>query len=1038
VARGRYRRIATLVALALSAPALGIAAVVVTASPAAAAGPTITVNTTIDDVTANNGLCSLREAITNSNNNSMAAFPECVIVGTPSNETILFNLTTPATLPVTQPSNFPQITRSVTIQGPSPGTPSAIVIDGGDAHQIFNAGTVNLTVSDLTIQHGNGVGGGGAIVGGNTIAATDVVFASNVSDNGGGAIDTAAGTVTVTNSTFSNDTASNTGGAIETGTSTLTITNTDFSNDIAQNMGGGAVHAGGTVTITGDSDFTNNTAFAAGGAAVLSAGAVTVNGTSDFTNNDSNNGSNGGAITANSVTISGGADFTNNDNAGGSGRGGCVNAATTITVNTGGNGSTFTNNTAAGGSGGCFFAETGPVTVTGATFTKNSSGIGGAIDSNGQVTATSSVFGGATVADGNTASGGGAIYTNSSGGVVSTTGSTFQHNTSGSSGGGAIISGGNFNATGSTFDHNSTGADGGAVLSGQSPTVSNSTFSANTASGNGGAALFQGGPGGSITNSTFEANGTTTAGSVGSALYLDMSAGALNLINITVADSTSINTAAGAVQVVTGVTMARSIVDNTTGGGKNCVGTFGASTGFNLESITGSTGSTCPTGGTNLADADPHLGALTVTAPGTTATMLPDPLLSPAVDAVASGCPPPATDQRGVNRPQGPACDIGAVELGDGLFSALVPARILDTRTPTGGHQAPLGPGASLNLHVVGHDGVPATRVSAVVMNVTAVGPTVGGWVTAWPAGVAEPNAASVNFDPGQTVGNLVTLKVGTGGNVTLANANGFVNLVADLVGFYGIAGDSRLAPLVPSRLLDTRTPAGGHQAPLGPGQSLDLQVTGQGGVPASGVTGVVMNVTAVGPTEGGWVTAWPAGVAEPNAASVNFDPGETIGNLVKLKLGTGGKVTLANANGFVNLVADVVGWFGPTGDSRVAPVVPARILDTRTPTGGHQAPLGPGAVFDMSVNGQGGVPPTGATAVVVNITAVGPTEGGWVTAWPTGATMPLASTINFAAGQTIGHLAVLKLGTGGKVSLFNANGFVNIVADVVGWYGNP
>src|SRR3970282_626777 len=35
---------------------------------------------------------------------------------------------------------------------------------------------------------------------------------------------------------------------------------------------------------------------------------------------------------------------------------------------------------------------------------------------------------------------------------------------------------------------------------------------------------------------------------------------------------------------------------------------------------------------------------------------------SPAIDAGSPDCPPPATDQRGVARPQGPACDIGAYE----------------------------------------------------------------------------------------------------------------------------------------------------------------------------------------------------------------------------------------------------------------------------------------------------------------------------------------------------------------------------------------
>ena len=50
-------------------------------------------------------------------------------------------------------------------------------------------------------------------------------------------------------------------------------------------------------------------------------------------------------------------------------------------------------------------------------------------------------------------------------------------------------------------------------------------------------------------------------------------------------------------------------------------------------------------------------------------------------------------------------------------------------------------------------------------------------------------------------------------------------------------------------RILDTRNGTGGRLGPLGPGGSFDLQVTGRGGVPASGVDSVVMNVTATEPT---------------------------------------------------------------------------------------------------------------------------------------------------------------------------------------------
>ena len=63
-------------------------------------------------------------------------------------------------------------------------------------------------------------------------------------------------------------------------------------------------------------------------------------------------------------------------------------------------------------------------------------------------------------------------------------------------------------------------------------------------------------------------------------------------------------------------------------------------------------------------------------------------------------------------------------------------------------------------------------------------------------------------------------------------------------------------------------------------GQSIDLQVTGVGGVPASGVSGVALNVTVDGPTGTGFVTTWPTGEPRPNASTHNFSPGLTAANL--------------------------------------------------------------------------------------------------------------------------------------------------------------
>jgi hypothetical protein len=106
----------------------------------------------------------------------------------------------------------------------------------------------------------------------------------------------------------------------------------------------------------------------------------------------------------------------------------------------------------------------------------------------------------------------------------------------------------------------------------------------------------------------------------------------------------------------------------------------------------------------------------------------------------------------------------------------------------------------------------------------------------------------------------------------------------------------------------------------VGHGQTLDLTVTGRGGVPATGVGAVVLNVTATEPTASGFVTVYPTGTQRPNASNLNFVAGQTTPNLVIAKVGDGGKVSLFNFAGSTHLIADVVGWY-PSSAS-VSPVV--------------------------------------------------------------------------------------------------------------------
>ncbi|MGI8984417.1 MAG: hypothetical protein ACR2HM_07795 [Acidimicrobiales bacterium] len=150
-------------------------------------------------------------------------------------------------------------------------------------------------------------------------------------------------------------------------------------------------------------------------------------------------------------------------------------------------------------------------------------------------------------------------------------------------------------------------------------------------------------------------------------------------------------------------------------------------------------------------------------------------------------------------------------------------------------------------------------------------------------------------------------------------------------------------------------------------------------------------------------------------------------------KLGAGGGLSLFNAAGSTHVIADVAGWYGDdtdTSGARFHPLVPSRILDSR-----DSAPLGPDAAMTLQVAGRGGVPATGASAVVMNLTVTAPTAASYVTVFPAGDALPLASNVNFDAGTTTPNLVTAKLGAGGGVQLYNAAGSAHVIVDVAGWY---
>jgi len=365
-------------------------------------------------------------------------------------------------------------------------------------------------------------------------------------------------------------------------------------------------------------------------------------------------------------------------------------------------------------------------------------------------------------------------------------------------------------------------------------------------------------------------------------------------------------------------------------------------------------------------------------------------------------------------------------------FHPLSPQRILDSRGSNGGWNAKLAQTPKALTVTGGPANVPA-GAAAVVVNVTATGSSAPSFLTVYPTGGTAPGTSSLNFAAGETIPNLVTVKVGTNGQVSFANAVGTTDVIVDIVGYFDSIPADRYNAIPPARILDSRGTTGGWNTKVTAAAPKLLQVRGAGGVPAS-ADAVIVNVTATGGTANSYLTVYPAGQPVPTASNVNFAAGQTIPNLAAVQIGVGGNISIANAVGATDVVVDVVGYFAATSGDVFHPISPTRLLDSRGTTGGWNAKLAANAPRTLTVTLTAGVP-ANATAVIGNTTVTGGTANSFLTVYPAGQPVPTASNVNFAAGQTIPNLVAVKVGTNGQIAFANAVGSTHVIFDLGGYF---
>ena len=384
-----------------------------------------------------------------------------------------------------------------------------------------------------------------------------------------------------------------------------------------------------------------------------------------------------------------------------------------------------------------------------------------------------------------------------------------------------------------------------------------------------------------------------------------------------------------------------------------------------------------------------------------------------------------------------------AAEVPDRDYVPRSPARLVDTRpgaTTVDGDDAGGGvrpAGSTLEVAVTGRGGVDADA-GAVALNVTATEPAGAGYVTVYPCGTEQPNASNVNFEAGVTIANSVISKIGAGGAVCIFTSQQ-THLIIDANGDYP-AGSSYVAT-APARMLETR--AGGSTAdgqqlgggPVGAGSATIVQIAGRAGVPADAAA-VVLNVTVTEPASPGYISVYPCGGDPPNSSNVNYTVGLTIANMVIAKVGDNGSVCVY-AQSALHLVVDVAGYFA--AGSIYTALAPRRMLDSRpgqATVDGSSRGLGTrptGTITALRIVNRAGVP-ANATSVLLNVTVTGTGGAGYVTVYPCGIDPPLASNLNFVAGQTIANAVITKIGTGGDVCLFNSQP-TDLLADLGGYF---
>ncbi len=376
-------------------------------------------------------------------------------------------------------------------------------------------------------------------------------------------------------------------------------------------------------------------------------------------------------------------------------------------------------------------------------------------------------------------------------------------------------------------------------------------------------------------------------------------------------------------------------------------------------------------------------------------------------------------------------------------FVPVTPCRVIDTRlatAPFGGPSIPAGGTRTVNIPQSAC-GIPGTAL-AYSLNVTVVPAATLTYLSIWPAGQTQPVVSTLNSFDGRIVANAAIVPAGTSGGIDLFGSDK-TDVILDINGYFVPASTpSSLSfySVTPCRIVDTRNPNGPLGGPfLGGNSTRSFPITTSSCGTFSGAQAYSLNITVVPKGPLGYLTSWPSGHTQPVVSTLNSIDGSVVANAAIVPAGTGGAVSIFVTDA-TDVIIDINGYFAPPGSpaaQSLYAVTPCRVVDTR---GGFGAPFGPPS---LAANAQRSFPiptgvctgiPAGSQAYSLNVTVVPPAPLTYLTAWPTGQSQPVVSTLNSFQGKVVANAAIVPAGQNGAISVFVTN-LTDLILDINGYF---